>query len=84
MDLEVRCDVGNCNLGYEASGLDKVEDEMFMELEAVEQLWNREIKSLEEKLRNFRQGFLHLYGYTPEFLSDLLYVKSLKIKPPQI
>ncbi len=75
---------GNCGSG--TAKLNKLNgiNEEEIELEAAEQLWKREIKSLEEKLRNFRQGFIQFYGYTPEFFSDLLYVKKLKIKPTQL
>ena len=82
MKSEARCDVSNDDFGYEVAEFGLIEAEMgLMELEAAEQLLNQEIKSLEEKLQSFREGFIRFYGYTPEFFSDLLYVKNLKIKP---
>lgn len=53
----------------------------FMDLQTLDTLLDENIKLLEEKLEQFRHEFnTQFYGYSPEFFSDILFVKNLKIK----
>lgn len=77
--------VENDNLAQTAAELGKEDDLELMDPEALEQLWKREINALEEKLQNFKEGFhTRFSGYTPDFFSDMIYVKNMKIKLPTV
>jgi|GEM_PF-4003469 len=53
----------------------------FMDLTAINELLEENIKLLDEKLEQFRNEFDHrFHGYSPEFFSDMLFVKNLKVK----
>ena len=72
----------NHNIAHKTTDFNKFEDDLeLMNQETLELLWKREIRALEEKLQNFRQDFItQFYGYTPEFLSDMIYIKNIKNK----
>lgn len=52
----------------------------FMDLQALDELLEENIRLLDEKLDQFRHDFnLEFFGYSPEFFADILFVNNLKI-----
>ncbi|HHU50361.1 MAG TPA: hypothetical protein GXZ36_00830 [Firmicutes bacterium] len=50
-------------------------------LAALDALLDENLKLLDKKLEQFRRDFnTRFSGYSPEFFSDILFVKNLKIK----
>jgi len=50
-------------------------------LDALDALLDENLKLLDKKLDQFRHDFnTRFYGYSPEFFSDILFVRNMKIK----
>ncbi|HEY8344529.1 MAG TPA: hypothetical protein VIL66_04960 [Bacillota bacterium] len=50
-------------------------------LAALDALLDEKLKLLDKKLDQFRRDFhTRFSGYSPEFFSDILFIKNLKIK----